>query len=162
MKTKTLNKLNNVLKGLELSKEQKQILVEVFDEISSNSGGGQSNTVYVNMISEYEKPPILKIGDFEISISDANYETDEEGYTTLKLYNKRLYKYLKEAYDAKWNVVVTDYTEVLEYALVRPRSTTYTTTFGYIGDTTDYFYIKILLDLRPGFSLEMKIYDYDK
>lgn len=42
MKTKTLNKLNNVLKGLELSKEQKQMLVEVFDEIGSDSatGGG--------------------------------------------------------------------------------------------------------------------------
>lgn len=39
MKEQTLNKLNNVLKGLILSKEQKQQLVEVFDEVSSSGGG---------------------------------------------------------------------------------------------------------------------------
>ena len=50
MKTKTLNKLNNVLKGLELSKEQKQMLVEVFDEIGSDSAtGGGSEFKYVDI-----------------------------------------------------------------------------------------------------------------
>lgn len=42
MKQETRNKLNNVLKGLILSKEQKAELVEVFEEV----GGGNKNNIY--------------------------------------------------------------------------------------------------------------------
>lgn len=49
MKQETRTKLNNVLKGLILSKEQKAELIEVFEEV----GGGNKNNIYY-LYNKYE------------------------------------------------------------------------------------------------------------
>ena len=151
MNKSTLAKLNNVLKGLELSKEQKQMLVEVFDEIGSNSnggsgsGGGESGTIYVNMITYYEQEPIIKIDDYEIAMSECTI-IQESNSTVIKIYNTELYNRLRCAYDAKYKVFVTEYQEVLEFNLVRPLSYTYAAIFGYVDHIPDYISIKLILE----------------
>lgn len=79
MKTKTLNKLNNVLKGLELSKEQKQMLVEVFDEIGSDSAtGGGSEFKYVDI------NPDTGIVTFNGVQYECDIRIDGDDYITIK------------------------------------------------------------------------------
>lgn len=133
MKTKTFNKLNNVLKGLELSKEQKQMLVEVFDEIGNNSGdasGGSSNVLYIDSISEWTKEPILKVEDIVITMSNMSYETDEDGLTVSRIVNKQLYDTLLHYYNLGYTFMIRDITEVLERNLVRRSQVTIPCTFG--------------------------------
>ena len=144
---KQLNaKLQYTLDGLSLSKEQKQALIDVFAEIGNTSGGsGQSDTVYVELISEYEKPLIVKINDYEITESDYIIDTNE-GVVNLKIHNEKLYNYLKLCYYEKCKFVITEYIEDLEFNLVRPRSYTYPTLFGYYDDIHPYFTIGYKLD----------------
>lgn len=44
MNDKTRNKLNHILEAVPMSREHKNILVEVFDEVSAGSGGGSNET----------------------------------------------------------------------------------------------------------------------
>lgn len=156
---KQLNaKLQYALDGLSLSKEQKQALIDVFAEIGNNSGGdsgGQSDTVYVELISEYEKPPIVKINDYEITESDYVIDANE-GIVNIKIHNEKLYNYLKLCYYEKCKFVITEYTENLEFNLVRPRSYTYPTLFGYHDDIHPYFSIGYKLDE----TIAIIVYEY--
>ena len=141
-------KLQYALDGLSLSKEQKQALIDVFAEIGNNSGGsGQSDTVYVDLISEYEKAPIIKINDYEIQQSEFTIVPDEDtGNVNIEIHNEELYHQLKFYYYTKCKFVITEYIENLEFNLVRPRSYTYPTIFGYYNDMKPYFSIRYKLD----------------
>ena len=136
-------KLQYALDGLSLSKEQKQALIDVFAEIGNNSGGsGQSDTVYVDLISEYEKPPIIKINNYEIQQSEFTIVSDEDtGDIKIEIHNEELYHQLKFWYYTKCKFVLTEYNETLDFNLVRPGSNTYPTLFGYYDGIKPYFSI---------------------
>lgn len=40
MNDKTRNKLNHILEAVPMSREHKNMLIEVFDEVSAGTGGG--------------------------------------------------------------------------------------------------------------------------
>lgn len=145
---KQLNaKLQYALDGLSLAKEQKQALMDVFAEIGNNSGSRQSDTVYVDLISEYEKAPIIKINDYEIQQSEFTIVPDEDtGNVNIEIHNEELYHQLKFWYYTKCKFVITEYIENLEFNLVRPISYTYPTVFGYYDDINAYFSIGYKLD----------------
>ena len=44
MNDKTRNKLNHILEAVPMSREHKNMLVEVFDEVSAGTGGGSNET----------------------------------------------------------------------------------------------------------------------
>ena len=148
MDKKLLDKLN----GFNLSMQQKKQLVELIQEAgggsNSNSGGGSSGgescIINVNIITKYEQEPIIKIGTFEIPMSEFERSSDNFG-TELKIYNSQLYRYLKDGYQENCKIVITTYTENLEYNLVRPSSYVYPATFGYTGYIPNYFEISMLL-----------------
>lgn len=133
MKTKTLNKLNNVLKGLELSKEQKQMLVEVFDEIGNNSGdasGGSSNVLYIDLVQEYEQPMILKVGDIEITDNEMTEEPYGDTAIFKYIINEKLYYTLLDYYALGYNFIVKYMFSYIDYNGIRRTYYTIPCTFG--------------------------------
>lgn len=70
MDNKLRNKLNNVLKGLILSKEQKKELVEVFEEISTSTSGNNGNDLIIYLDTNNGT---IKINDFVYNYTNGDY-----------------------------------------------------------------------------------------
>lgn len=95
MKEQTLNKLNNVLKGLVLSKEQKQQLVEVFDEVSSSGGGSGIKQTSVDIYCDDDtyQPSYIMYDNKRVDILAEN----EGGFgTVFRIRDTDFYEWFKE------------------------------------------------------------------
>ena len=102
MKKETKNKLDNVLKGLILSKEQKQQLIDVFEDVSEsgNGGGITEDSIGILYIEPKSETKVL-IGNpqFEEAF-EADIEINEAlEMLIITIHNENLYNYLSDKYN---------------------------------------------------------------
>lgn len=88
MNDKTRNKLNHILEAVPMSREHKNMLVEVFDEVSAGSGGGSNETYDIILNTKTNKVSFQNIE------YDCNIEITNDGGSFIDVTNNELRKVL--------------------------------------------------------------------
>lgn len=124
MNDKTRNKLNYVLEAVPMSREHKNMLVEVFDEVSAGAGGGGNKETYDININLNTNKVYFKNTEYDCSIEQSN----DNNNLYIGITNKELNKVLAEHFGNN-NVIdmITSETDVTVKTKVLTQSIEYNT-----------------------------------
>lgn len=88
MNDKTRNKLNHILEAVPMSREHKNMLVEVFDEVSAGTGGRSNETYDIILNTKTNKVYFQNIE------YNCNIEINTDGGVFIDVTNNELHKVL--------------------------------------------------------------------